>query len=107
MGKSPGIDNVSSELIKEGGPVLTQLLTDLCQKLWSTNKWPDAWTTSLIIPLPKKGDLNNCEKYRTVSLISHSSKILLHIIRGVGTIFVMGGLFISILYYISYYLLPI
>ena len=55
-GKSPGIDNVSSELIKEGGQVLTKLLTDLCQKILSTNKWPDAWTTSLIIPLPKKGD---------------------------------------------------
>ena len=40
----------------------------------------DAWTTSLIIPLPKKGDIKNCEKYRTVSLISYSSKILLRII---------------------------
>ena len=79
-GKSPGIDNVSSELIKEGGPVLTQLLTDLCQQIWSTNKWLGACTTSLISPLPNNGDLKNCENYRTVSLISHSSKILLRII---------------------------
>ena len=79
-GKSPGIDNVSSELIKEGGPVLTKLLTDLCQQIWSTNKWPGACTTSLISPLPNNGDLKNCENYRTVSLISHSSKILLRII---------------------------
>ena len=32
-GKSPGIDNVSSELNKEGDPVLSQLLTDVCQKI--------------------------------------------------------------------------
>ena len=37
-GKSLGIDNVSSELIKEGGPVLIQLLIELCQQIWSTNK---------------------------------------------------------------------
>ena len=38
------------------------------------------WTESLIVPIPKKGNLRKCENYRTLSLICHSSKILLRII---------------------------
>ena len=38
------------------------------------------WTQSLIITLPKKGNLQLCQNYRTVSLISHSSKVMLKVI---------------------------
>ena len=38
------------------------------------------WTKSLVITLPKKGDLKVCNNYRTLSLISHPSKVLLRII---------------------------
>ena len=41
---------------------------------------PETWTTSLIIPISKKGDLKKCSNYRTISLISHTSKIILRII---------------------------
>ena len=37
-------------------------------------------TQSLIIPLPKKGDLKQCQNYRTISLISHPSKTMLWVI---------------------------
>ena len=43
-------------------------------------EWPDLWTQSIIIPIPKKGNLKKCENYRTGSLISHASNILLRII---------------------------
>ena len=58
-GKSPGIDNVPIELLKGGGEALNDIITKLCQKVWSINQWPDLWSTSLIIPIPKKGDLKN------------------------------------------------
>ena len=41
---------------------------------------PDNWTKSIILTMPKKGDITKCENYRTISLINHSSKILLEII---------------------------
>ena len=78
--KSPGIDNVPSELIKGVCEALSDILSKLCQKIWSTNQWPDAWTTYLIIPIPKKGVLKKCSNYRTISLISHTRTILLIII---------------------------
>ena len=59
---------------------VNDIITKLCQKVWSTNQWPDVWSTSLIISIPKKGDFKKCSNYRTISLISHTSKILLRII---------------------------
>ena len=40
---------------------------------------PDDWTKSIILTMPKKGDITKCENYRTIGLINHSSKILLEI----------------------------
>ena len=40
-GKSPGIDNVPSELLKGGGEALNDIITKLCQKVWSPKQWPD------------------------------------------------------------------
>ena len=37
-------------------------------------------TQSLVIRIPKKGNLQRCLNYRTISLISHSSKVMLKII---------------------------
>lgn len=79
-GKSPGVDNVPGELIKHGGEATETVLRALCQKVWETKEWPSTWTQSLVIPLPKKGNLKMCQNYRTISLISHPSKILLNII---------------------------
>ena len=41
---------------------------------------PTPWTQSLIITIPKKGSLQLCQNYRTISLISHSSKVMLKVI---------------------------
>ena len=52
----------------------------ICGKVWQTGKWPTQWTQSLIITLPKKGNLQMCQNYRTISLISHPSKVMLKIL---------------------------
>ena len=38
------------------------------------------WTQSLVITLPKKSNLQQCQNYRTISLISHPSKVMLKVI---------------------------
>ena len=55
-------------------------LFNICNQIWKEKKWPKSWTQSLIITLPKKGNLQQCNNYRTISLISHPSKILLWIV---------------------------
>ena len=79
-GKSAGVDNVPAELILAGGETMSGVLLNICNKIWQTGEWPKLWTQSLIITIPKKGNLQLCQNYRTISLISHPSKILLKII---------------------------
>ena len=78
--KTPGNYNISAELIKHGGESIIKIYTEICQNIWKTKIWPDQWTKSLIIPIPKKGDTKKCSNYRTLSLIPHPSNILLRII---------------------------
>ena len=37
----------------------------------------------LVITFPKKGNLQQCQNYRTISLISHPSKVILKIILNI------------------------
>ena len=54
--------------------------TDHCNKILETGEWPTTWTHSLVIILPKKGNLQLCQNYRTINLISRPSKVILNII---------------------------
>ena len=76
-GKAPGVDHILSDLFKNGGEATTAILAAICQKIWKTKEWPKEWTQSLVIPLPKKSNLKQCQNYRTISSISHPSKIML------------------------------
>ena len=79
-GKSAGVDNIPAELVQAGGETMIDVLTEICNRIWRTGEWPTPWTQSLIITLPKKGTLQLCQNYRTISLISHSSKVMLKVI---------------------------
>ena len=61
--KSLGVDNVPAELLKHRGSELIRLLT-VCQRIWETKQWPKVCTQSLIIPIPKKGNLSLCQKHQ-------------------------------------------
>ena len=80
-GKSPGSDGIQAELLKIGGMAVCQALFNMCSKIWDSEIWPELWTQSIIICLFIKGVRSRCDNYRTISLIDHSSKILLDIIH--------------------------
>ena len=80
-GKSAGVDNIPSELVQAGGEAMTDMLLIICNKIWQTGEWPTPWIQSLIVTLPKKGNLQLCQNYRTISLISHPSKVMLRILN--------------------------
>ena len=51
------------------------------QQIWKTQQWPQDWKRSVFIPIPKKGNAKECSNYRTIALISHSSKVMLKILQ--------------------------
>ena len=79
-GKSAGADNVPAELVQAGGEAMISALLTICNKIWQTGEWPTPWTQSLVITLPKKVNLQLCQNYSTISLISHPSKVMLKIL---------------------------
>ena len=79
-GKSAGVDHIPAELVQAGGESMIDVLTEICNRIRRTGEWPALRTQSLVITLPKKGNLQLCQNYRTISLNSHSSQIMLKVI---------------------------
>ena len=80
-GKSVGVDNLPAELVQASGEEVITALTTICNKIWQTGEWPTPWTQYLVITLPSKANLQQCQNYRTISLISHPSKVMLKMIQ--------------------------
>ena len=76
-GESAGVDNNPAELVQAGGEDVITAPTLICNKIWQTGEWSTLWTQSLVITLPKKSNLQQCQNYRTISLISHPRKVML------------------------------
>ena len=58
-----------------------KVLHSICQKIWKTQQWPQDWKRSGFIPIQKKGNAKECSNYRTIALISHTSKVMLKILQ--------------------------
>ena len=50
--------------------------------MYDTGQWSTDYSTSVIIPIPKKVNADECKLYRTISLIPLASKIMLKILHG-------------------------
>ncbi|VDI52487.1 Hypothetical predicted protein [Mytilus galloprovincialis] len=62
--KSPGVDNIVNEYIIESKPVLLPLLCKLFNVILCTGFFPELWVKSIIVPLFKKGPVNDPGNYR-------------------------------------------
>ena len=79
-GKSAGIDNIPVDLVQAGGRDLITAVTTIYNKIWQAGEWPTPLTQSSVISFPKKGNLQQCQNYLTISLINNPSKDMLKII---------------------------
>jgi len=44
-------------------------------------QWPQAWESSVFIPIPKKGNAKEYSNYHIIALISHVSKVIVKILQ--------------------------
>ena len=82
-GKSPGLDGIPAELVKATGPYGVKMLQRLCTSISMIREschWPEDWKIQEFVVLFKSGDPKLNSKYRTIALISHTSKIFFLII---------------------------
>ena len=78
-GKAGGCDGIPADIIKVlGGDRCSEVL--MCRRMYDTGKWPEEFTRTVMIPLPKKPNARECADFRTVSLIPHAFKIMLQVL---------------------------
>ena len=77
--KAGGTSRISPEMIVAGGPVLHRVLLNLFRQVWGCvfGEWRDA----LVVPVPKRGDLNACDNWRGISLLDVAGKLLGRILQ--------------------------
>ena len=76
-------DEISVELFQILKDDAVKVLHSICQPIWKTQQWPQDWKRSVFIPkkCPKKGNAKEWSNYRTIALISHTSKVMLKILQ--------------------------
>ena len=61
--------------------MLLKCCTQYASKFGKLSSWPQDWKSSVLIPIPKKGNAKECSNYHTIALISHTSKVMLKILQ--------------------------
>ena len=81
MNKANGGDGIPAELFQILKDVAVKVLHSICQQIWKTQQWPQDWKRSVFTQIPKEGNAKECSNYRTIALISHTSKVRLKILQ--------------------------
>lgn len=71
-----GIDDIPDYIIKRCAPLFVTPLLDICNASLITGRFPENFKTAKVCPIFKKGEKQNIENYRPISLLSGFSKIL-------------------------------
>ena len=80
MRKAPGPDDITTEmLVAAGGRGVTEI-TNLANMMYSEGRFPEQMYKSIFITIPKVKGTAKCEKHRTLSLMSHVTKLVLRVI---------------------------
>jgi sorting nexin-29 len=74
-GKSPGEDQINSELYKYAGNNFHNRFLQFFNMVYLSKAIPNGWRRSIIVPVLKKGDKRNPENYRGISLLNTYCKI--------------------------------
>jgi Reverse transcriptase (RNA-dependent DNA polymerase) len=75
-GKAFGPDDILIELWRCLGDIAIVWLTKLFNTIFRSNKMPDEWRRSILVPIFKnKGDIQSCTNYRGIKLMSHIMKL--------------------------------
>ena len=80
-GKAGGKTGILPELVSCGGAQLFDRLLVLMQEVWRKGKVVDDWKDAVVVPIPKKGNLQLCDNWRGISLLDIVGKVFARIIQ--------------------------
>ena len=79
--KASGGEGIPVELFQILKDDAVKVMHSICQQIWKTQQWPQDWKRSVFIPIPKKGNAKEGSNYCTIVLISHTSKVMLKLLK--------------------------
>ena len=79
--KTSGSDGIPAELFQILKDDAVKILHSICHQIWKTQQWPQDWKMLVFIPIPKKGNAKECSNNFTITLISHTRKVMLKILQ--------------------------
>ena len=63
MNKASGGDGIPVELFQILKDNAVKVLHLICQQIWKTQQWSQDWKKTVLIPIPKKGNVKECSNY--------------------------------------------
>ena len=78
---SAGPDLLLNDFFKNGTGTLINYLHALFNKLFQMGYFPETWSEGYIVPIFKKGDVNEVSDYRGITLLSTLGKLLTRILN--------------------------
>ena len=83
-GKATCSSNVLPEMLKVAmkDGEFGQMVLDLVKAVWKDKCVPQEWVDSILIPIPKKGNLCCCDNWRGIALLDVMGKVMARVIQG-------------------------
>lgn len=73
--KAPGIDQIAAEMLKADSHLSAAALHPIFHKIWIDETFPSDWLQGILIKVPKKGDLSECDNWRGIMLLCVPIKV--------------------------------
>ena len=78
--KSEGSDGIVVEMIEAAGDVAISKILGLANRIYESGEMPQSMKESEFIVIPKREGAVDCEKHRTISIMSQVGKIILKVV---------------------------
>jgi hypothetical protein len=79
-GKAAGPDDIPAEALKADIDTAAEVLYTLFGDVWDSESIPKDWKQGILVKVPKKGDLQECNNYRGISLLSVPGKVFCRVL---------------------------
>lgn len=79
--KASGPDQLINEFFIHGKDILLPTLVLLFNKIYDNGHFPEVWSDGYVIPLHKKGSVNEVENYRGITLLSTLGKLFTRVLN--------------------------
>lgn len=78
--KAPGIDQITSEMLKSDSKLSAKTLYPVFKNIWENEVFPEDWMQGILVKVPKKGNLSECDNWRGIMLLCCPVKVFCRVL---------------------------